>query len=63
MKQVAVIYNSDTLDVISVQTDVEINVTGPPILDAGQDCVVTSMEFYDRFASEEEFLAALSVDS
>lgn len=52
---VAVVYVFETGEVVSISIGGE----GPPPLDAGQDCIVTSLEYYNRFASEEDFLAAV----
>lgn len=52
---VAVVYDFVTRDVISVTT----NTTGPPLLESGQECIIVSMEYYNRFPDEASFLDAV----
>ena len=52
---VAVVYVFETKEVISVSVGGE----GPPLLEDGQECIVTTMDYYNRFATEQDFLDAI----
>ena len=58
MITVAVVFDFETKEVISVTIGGE----GSPAMDAGQECILVAKEFYDRFSSEDDFLAAVMAE-